>query len=170
MFYFKKNKTKNYLYFLPECNTYINLMNCTYIKFNRKHLKIIFSYDYSIQIKNVLDSNGNQKVIPDYTYYTFDDVDHYEERARQLLEYIRFNLNDYKHYKDDAVEFLINFSKVSFIKFKDNRAIVNFNNSATFKDEEGISQVTGYFIYIDLNEQGMQRFKYKINNDIFDLF
>ena len=170
MFNLKKNNIKDYLYYLDGIDIYINLKNVTYIKFDKKHLKIIFSYDYSIQIKNVLDSNDNQKVIPDYTYYNFDNIEQYEENAKRLINYIHYNILEYKYYKDETVEFLINFSKISFIKFKENRAIINFNNSASFKDDEGVSQVTGYFIYIDLTNSKIQDFKRKIDRDIFELF
>lgn len=169
MAFFRKRMYKNNLFFIPEINIYVNLENVTYIKFDRKKLKIIFSYDYSIRIKNVLDANGNQKIIPDYTYYHLDDLEHYNLRVNELIKYIEDNTDSYHYYKDGTCEYLINFSKISSIKFRDNRVIINFNHSASFMDEEGEYQTTSFSIYIDVLNFNIPKFKTKINEDVFDL-
>ena len=157
------------LYFLPEYNTYINLDNVAYIKFDRRHLRIIFSYDYSIQINSVKDPSGKLKVIPDYTYYTLHTEEQYDNRSKELFMFIKNNLKDYRHYKEYGIDHLANFSKVSFLKFKDHRMIINFNNSSTFRDETGDQQVTGYFIYVDLGDLDPLVVRERIEKNYFSL-
>lgn len=143
--------------FFQYNNEFINLHNVSCIKFDKQNLRIIILFNYSIKLKNIKTPLNHMKTVSDYKYIDLHDEAEFDKFCELIVNAISKKGYKFKVYKDEEQFIAINFNYVTYVKFINNdtrnRLILNFNNPVTFIESHDDSQLTGYFIYIDIPDQ-----------------
>lgn len=127
--------------FIEMADKIVNLKNVSNINIIKNRNRIVFNFNYSIQIF----ANNQEKQISDYLYADFESVEELNKAISSIIKTSYFKENFITH-----KNMMVNQNEISTIKFEEDKLRIIFNLSHNVSFYAGNQKkITSEFVYIN---------------------
>lgn len=159
-------------------NYFVNLKTVSYIECDSDNLRVMFIYDYSVQLNNIRTEDGHLKTISDYKYRDFKNKKEYLNFFDNLKNNIEgatvsktLNFKEIENRQSpNRVNkfYFVNLDHLTFAKIQKlddfkSRLILNFDHGISFTNKISSNQITGAWLYLETPNDEMELIRENLN-------